>query len=355
MHEELIQSAGACGTPWAQQVVGPIRLPLEVDSQVHYFHLNYYEVDGGRWVAATLGDLSGPSRAALRIESACFFGHVFGSRQCDCGFQLDEAFRRIARDGRGVVVYAVDQDARGLGLQSHFRVYDYRQNHGLDTEEVFERLHAGLDNRSYGPVGHILRHLGIGRINLLSNNPSRLKFLQDEGFDVQRELHEAPLDAFNMATLMLEKEDLGYQWTFKTHSEWLSPLQRVVDGQIDRRAASIVVDNSKAVVTWSGEDWNVAERLLEAAPAGLETPVVYLSDLPRLDELEAYATYGAKFVVVPFADLPADLTLHAAKLGVKLQDWGRENRYRSPRPQWLLGEDGVYRRGDEVRTVDPAR
>lgn len=346
---------GQAESSWAQTIVGPIRLPLEIDGSVSYFQLHYYEVGGERWVSASLGDVRGPSRVPLRIESACFFGHVFGSRQCDCGFQLEEAFRRIAREGRGLVIYAVDQDARGLGLKSHFQVYDYRQNHGLDTEEVFARLGAHLDNRSYAAVPRILKHVGAERILLLSNNPSRLAFLTSAGIDVERERHEAAIDPYNMATLMLEKEDLGYQWTFKTHSDWLRPLQERVEGDPDLRAAAVVHANETCVAEWSGRDWNVAERLLANAPVGLSPTIIYLSDLPRLDELQAYAAYGAQFVVVPFASLPSELTRRAIMLGIKLQDWERENRYKTDRPQWIPLDEIRYRRGNDIREISPGR
>lgn len=336
---------------WAQVIIGPIRLPLDHDGQVHMFQLHYFEVGQERWVCAQLGQISGTERVPLRIESACFFGHVFGSRQCDCGFQLDEAFRHIAREGRGLVIYGVDQDARGLGLAAHFRIYDYRQREGLDTPEVFARLGAPLDNRSYAAVPHILRHVEAGPILLLSNNPARLAFLREAGIDVLRAPHEAALDPFNMATLMLEKEDLGYQWTFRTHGDWLRPLQAEVEGDTDRRAAALVHANETCIAHWSGSDWNVAAGLLAQAPTGFAPVIAYLSDLPRQDELDAYARFGIQAVVVPFADLPAPLTRHAARLGLKLQDWGRENRYAAPRPQWLPDGTGLYARGGERRAA----
>ena len=64
------------------------------------------------------------------------------SQQCDCGYQLDEALRRIVQRQGGLVIYGIDQDARGLGIEKHFRIYDYRQNHHLDTDEVYKRRMA---------------------------------------------------------------------------------------------------------------------------------------------------------------------------------------------------------------------
>jgi GTP cyclohydrolase II len=336
-------------------IEGPIRLPLETDGKITHFLLTYYEFGGERWVAACLGKIAGPERVLLRIESACFFGHVMGSRQCDCGFQLDQALRLIAEAGHGLVIYAVDQDARGLGIADHFRIYRYRQNDGLDTDEVFERLGAALDNRKYDAVPRILRHLGVGPVMLLSNNKERLGFLQRSGIDVERQSHQATLDYYNMATLMLEKEDLANELTFKTHSSWLQPLQDAVGTDVDLRAACIVENNEILIAEWSGRDWDVAQHLLGALPKEYGPIIVYLSDFPRLDEIDRYVQAGARFIVVPFASVPPLLLKRAEAHGAKLQDWGRQNRYAQDRPQWhpLKSSDGgvTYVRGNERRTV----
>ncbi len=335
---------------WAQVIIGPIRLPLDHDGQVHMFQLHYFEVGQERWVCAQLGQISGTERVPLRIESACFFGHVFGSRQCDCGFQLDEAFRHIARDGRGLVIYGVDQDARGLGLAAHFRIYDYRQREGLDTPEVFARLGAPLDNRSYAAVPHILRHVEAGPILLLSNNPARLAFLREAGIDVVRAPHEAALDPFNMATLMLEKEDLGYQWTFRTHGDWLRPLQAEVEGDTDRRAAALVHANETCIARWSGSDWNVAAGLLAQAPTGLAPVIAYLSDLPRQTNWTLCALrHSGRGGSLRRSARPADPPRRQPR--AEAAGLGGENRYGAPRPQWLPDGTGLYARGGEKRAA----
>ncbi|WP_052941422.1 hypothetical protein [Chromobacterium subtsugae] len=338
-----------------EMIVGPVRLPLKIDDSVNYFQLHYFEFQGKRWACAALGDLAAQDAVPLRIESACFFGHVMHSQQCDCGFQLDEAFRRISQRQGGLVIYGIDQDARGLGIEKHFRIYDYRQNHQLDTDEVYQRFHAPLDSRSYEAVAAILRFLKVENILLMSNNRARLEFLREQGFRVERDQIEAPLTRYNMATMMLEKEDLAYQWSFQTHGDWLRPLQDQAEAHPDRRAARIVRDNQQVVAEWQGDSWDVARHLLAGlAPQPAGELVIYLSDLPRLDELAAYAATSARFVVVPFATLPGYLETEARRLGIKLQDWGRENKYAQPRPQWQLedqtDDSHVYRRGDERRT-----
>lgn len=340
------------------QIIGPIRLPLEVDGQVDYHQLYYFEYNKERWATAIYGDIINAQAVPLRIESACFFGHVFHSRQCDCGFQLMEAFSRIRKEKTGLVIYGIDQDARGLGIASHFRIYDLRQNHNLDTEEVFKELKADLDSRSYQAVIEILKFLNIKDIKLLSNNPQRIELLQKNGFNIQREELEAPLDRFNMATLMLEKEDLGYKWSFETHAHWLSPIQRLVEGNLNKYAGRLVSDNKMIVAEWSGSTWDVAKNLscqLENRENADCNIIAYLSDFPRLDEIKVYSSLNVSTIVVPFANIPTVLMEESSKYNIKLQDWERENKYTHPRDQWELTISGnlhKYKRGNQAFDVN---
>lgn len=324
-------------------ITGPIRLPLEIAGQVDFHQLYYFEHPCRlgkieRWVAVIFGEITQDKPIPLRIESACFFGHVFHSKQCDCGYQLMEAFAHIREKKCGLVIYGVDQDARGLGIASHFCIYDLRQNKKMDTEDVFKVLNADLDNRSYEAVEKILHFLGLKKIQLLSNNPHRISFLENAGFNVVREVLEAPLDRFNMATMMLEKEDLGYEWSFKTHADWLAPLQLKVDGDLNRYAGRIVSNNMEIIAEWVGDTWDVANHLKAFQKAENNEWIVYLTDLPRIDEIAVYASMGIFFIVVPVSEFPKEWTEEAKKQGVKLQDWARENRYSMPRPpERLLG------------------
>ncbi|MDO0925011.1 hypothetical protein QQY24_06120 [Streptomyces sp. TG1A-8] len=340
---------------------GPAYLPLRWENGETPFVLWHFDFAGDRWIAAYTGDLHGTEPMPLRIESACVFGHVLRSAQCDCGYQLEEAMKSFARHGRGLLLYGVDQDARGLGIASHFAIYAMRQQENLDTQAVYARLDAPVDARSYEPVAAILRHLGVSSVRLLSNNPRREAFLRAHGFTVENEALEAPLDIHNMSTLMLEKEDLGYRWSFETHADWLEPLQRSVEGHPDRTAACAVAPGGAvaagplAQVREEGR-WGVADRLAAALTAPTaDGLVVYLTDLPRADELPVYAGMGAAVVVVPFANLPSALRKAAHDSGIRLVDWERRNAYRQERPQWRLtyrawGLD-VYRRHETVRAV----
>lgn len=343
------------------RIDGPAVLPLRWGDETTRFSLLHFEIDGQRWAAVHTGDLTADEPVPLRIESACLFGHVLRSAQCDCGYQLEAAMRQFCRTGRGLLVYGIDQDARGLGIAAHFAIYHLRQQEGLDTDQVYQRLNAPVDARSYGPVADILRHLGVRSVRLLSNNPHRVSFLRDEGFTVTTEALEAPLDVHNMSTLMLEKEDLDYSWSFETHADWLEPLQSEVDGELDCSSALLVapgrgVPDGLLARARDDGDWALARRLVRAAPATLpDVPlVVYLTDLPRLDEIDEYAALGVAVVVMPFARIPRPL-LDAAGGAPRLVDWARRNAYRQDRPQWMVSDVAAdlnaYRRGDRVRLV----
>ncbi|MFI9275827.1 hypothetical protein ACIGXM_34785 [Kitasatospora sp. NPDC052896] len=341
---------------------GPAHLPLRWDGGEAPFVLWHFDFGGGnRWVAAYTGELHSGEPMPLRIESACIFGHVLRSAQCDCGYQLEQAMDSFARNGRGLLLYGVDQDARGLGIAAHFAIYAMRQQENLDTDAVYARLNAPVDARSYEPVVAILRHLGVPSVQLLSNNPRREALLREAGFEVELAALEAPLDIHNMSTLMLEKEDLGYRWSFETHADWLQPLQDAVAGEPEHSVACLAVPGSGSAGTPLAQvdsaDWDLARRLAAVAPAATPagTPVVYLTDLPRADDLAVYAGLGAAAVVVPFADLPEPLREAAAAAGLRLVDWERRNAYRAPRPQWRLehrlpGLD-VYGREGRLRLV----
>ena len=345
-------------------VRGPINLPLRVGEKEVAYRLWFFDFADGRWVAALAGGIDEEDRVPLRIESACLFGHVFHSAKCDCRFQLDEAFRRIAELKKGLIVYAIDQDARGLGIDAHFRIYELRQQQNLDTEAVYKELQAPVDARSYAPVSFILRYLKIHKLLLLSNNLTRQRFLLDEGFDVTMEALEARLDLHNMSTLMLEKEDLGYTWSFRTHGDWLAPLQARVLDDIEKQGAQLVFATRDLVGEHLGTEWNAArelEKILGYTSGHLKEQtselVVYLTDYPRIDEVRIYARMGASFIVVPFAKIPSWLITAGAGAGIRIQDWERKNQYRVSRPQWQLIHQtldfDVYGRGDAVRYVFP--
>ena len=134
-------------------------------------------------VAILIGDREAwPDPVPVRLHSACLTGDLFGSLRCDCGEQLRRSLRMFSDTGGGVLLY-LEQEGRGIGLGNKLRAYSLQQE-GLDTVDADCVLGFGADERRYhGAVG-ILRHLGIDRVQLLTNNPEKLRALEEGGIRV---------------------------------------------------------------------------------------------------------------------------------------------------------------------------
>ena len=133
-------------------------------------------------VVLTMGDVTSGAAPLLRIHSQCLTGDVFHSLRCDCRAQLEIALREIAAEGRGLIIYE-HQEGRGIGLMNKLRAYQL-QDYGADTVEANEQLGFESDLRNYALPGAILRHLGIAGVRLMSNNPDKVKALEDAGIVV---------------------------------------------------------------------------------------------------------------------------------------------------------------------------
>jgi GTP cyclohydrolase II len=159
-------------------------------------------------VAMVLGDVAG-SGVLARVHSSCFTGEVLGSLRCDCRAQLDAALARIAREGRGVVVYLV-QEGRGIGLGDKVRAYDL-QDRGADTVEANVQLGYDADGRSYELAAAILRDLGVGSVRLMTNNPAKVAGLARAGIAVDAtEAHWVGATEHNADYLEAKKAKLGH-------------------------------------------------------------------------------------------------------------------------------------------------
>lgn len=138
--------------------------------------------DGETHLALVYGDVQGASDVLVRVHSECLTGDVFASRKCDCGLQLHEAMRRIAEEGRGVVVYLRGHEGRGIGIGHKLRAYEL-QDLGMDTVDANLKLGLPIDNREYGIGAQILADVGLTSIRLMTNNPD--KYLGVDGFGLR--------------------------------------------------------------------------------------------------------------------------------------------------------------------------
>ena len=159
-------------------------------------------------VAMVMGDVTGESVLA-RVHSSCYTGEVLGSLRCDCRAQLDAALARIAVEGRGVVVYLV-QEGRGIGLGNKIRAYDL-QDHGKDTVEANLELGLAADGRSYDVAAQILRELGATSVRLMTNNPDKIAGLVAAGMPVHaHESHWVAATKDSESYLDTKKAKLGH-------------------------------------------------------------------------------------------------------------------------------------------------
>jgi 3,4-dihydroxy 2-butanone 4-phosphate synthase/GTP cyclohydrolase II len=143
-------------------------------------------IDPDEHVALVIGDISTPEPVLVRVHSQCVTGDVFGSLRCDCGAQLEESLKRIAKEGRGVVVY-MRQEGRGIGLHNKLRAYALQDN-GMDTVEANQALGFPADRRDYGIGMQILVDLGVHEMRLLTNNPAKRAGLEGYGLKVVERL-----------------------------------------------------------------------------------------------------------------------------------------------------------------------
>ena len=159
-------------------------------------------------VAMVLGDVHGPSVLA-RVHSSCFTGEVLGSLRCDCRAQLDAALAQIASEGRGVLVYLV-QEGRGIGLGNKVRAYQL-QDEGHDTVDANLALGFDADLRSYDLAAGILRDLGCQSVRLMTNNPHKISGLERAGVVVDAQVpHWVDASEHSERYLAAKKDKLGH-------------------------------------------------------------------------------------------------------------------------------------------------
>jgi len=139
-------------------------------------------VNGNNHIALIYGDITNEKPVLSRIHSECLTGDALFSLRCDCGFQLEAAFKQIAEEGSGVLLYH-RQEGRNIGLLNKIRAYAL-QDQGLDTVEANLKLGFKPDERDFTVCADMYKLLAINEVRLLTNNPKKLEIMKEAGINV---------------------------------------------------------------------------------------------------------------------------------------------------------------------------
>jgi 3,4-dihydroxy 2-butanone 4-phosphate synthase/GTP cyclohydrolase II len=198
--------------PWSNQAltverVTEARLPTEVGE----FRIAGYRsrTSEEEFIALYKGEINRDVPTLARIHSQCLTGDVFGSTKCDCGRQLHSAMQLIEAEGRGAIVYQL-QEGRGIGIINKIRAYAL-QDEGADTVEANERLGLAVDLREYKQCAEVLFDLGLCQVRMMSNNPLKLRAMEEAGLRVvERVALEVEPGAPAVEYLRTKKAKLGH-------------------------------------------------------------------------------------------------------------------------------------------------
>lgn len=186
---------------------------VEMPTMYGNFTLVAFEerLSGANHIALTKGEWNDGDPVLVRVHSSCVTGDIFGSKRCDCGDQLHRALYQVEQEGRGAVLY-MNQEGRGIGLMNKLRAYKL-QEEGLDTVEANEALGFKPDHRDYGVGAQMLRHLGIRKLRLMTNNPTKRVGLEGYGLEIVERVPMAVLPIpENERYLRTKKDRMGHEF-----------------------------------------------------------------------------------------------------------------------------------------------
>ncbi len=191
-----------------------IEVGEEVDMPTEYgdFHLIPFRQssNGLEHMALIKGVWRKDEPVLVRVHSSCATGDILGSRKCDCGEQLHKAMQAIEKEGKGVVIY-MQQEGRGIGLMNKIAAYKLQQDEGFDTVDA--NLHLGFkpDVRDYGCGAQMLRYLGVHKMRLMTNNPTKRVGLEAYGLEITENIPiEITPNKYDYRYLKTKKERMGH-------------------------------------------------------------------------------------------------------------------------------------------------
>lgn len=185
---------------------GQCTLPTEWGT---FIMTGYVEASGQEHIALSCGTIDSDKAILIRIHSECLTGDALFSQRCDCGPQLQAAMQAIQQEGCGVIVY-LRQEGRGIGLINKIKAYRL-QEEGLDTVDANLALGLPVDARNYSIAYDILTDLGVNNVRLMTNNPIKIKKLQEAGINVvERVEHVVGVQHNNQQYLQTKAEKMGH-------------------------------------------------------------------------------------------------------------------------------------------------
>jgi 3,4-dihydroxy 2-butanone 4-phosphate synthase/GTP cyclohydrolase II len=187
---------------------------VRVDLPTKYGHFNLVAFEEkntkNEHLALIKGEWEKDEPVLVRVHSSCFTGDILGSLRCDCGEQLHAAMKMVEKEGKGAILY-MSQEGRGIGLLNKLKAYRL-QEQGMDTVEANLHLGFQMDQRDYGVGAQMLRHLGITKLRLISNNPKKRVGLIGYGLEIVENvpipIHSNP---HNEKYLQTKRDKLGHE------------------------------------------------------------------------------------------------------------------------------------------------
>ena len=169
-------------------------------------------LDNTEHIALTYNDYLEGDETMVRVHSECLTGDVLYSNKCDCGSQLENAFKKITTNGSGVLLYMRGHEGRGIGLGNKIKAYSLQED-GDDTVDANLKLGFKMDQRDYGTGALILRDLGITNMNILTNNPSKRAGLEGFGLNItSRTPLIGNITKENESYLETKEEKMGHKY-----------------------------------------------------------------------------------------------------------------------------------------------